>query len=341
VAVLGILSRCQSLRDLERFAIRHYSVLTETLGLQLRRPPSVSAFRYFFQQVDVGALCAAMRGWTIAQIPGGATDLDQLMYNGKTLRGSIEPTPGDGSTYITQVELCSAALGVAISQAFYATGEDHERAVPPASRRAGSGGRADPGGCPPYAATVFRQLQEQGADFLLTVKVNQKALHRQIRSQFQGKRHIPFVASDHEIGHGRDITWTLRAKQAPEHIRETRSGTSWIVEVSATCTRDGKPFQATHLLLTSLRTTPEALLQLVRDRWSIEGWRWIRDTQLHEHAHRYRGNGAGAMATLRMAALNLLRLAGCQSIRAGMQAVMHDITALLAMARTQPELAPN
>ena len=87
---------------------------------------------------------------------------------------------------------------------------------------------------------------------------------------------------------------------------------------------------------TSLLITPEALLQLVRERWSLEGWHWIRDTQLHEDAHRYRGNGAGAMATLRTAALNLLRLAGFQSIRTGMQAVMHDITALLAMAMRQP-----
>jgi hypothetical protein len=35
-------------------------------------------------------------------------------------------------------------------------------------------------------------------------------------------------------------------------------------------TRDGKPFQAQHLFLTSLRTTPETLLQLVRERLSIE-----------------------------------------------------------------------
>ena len=49
------------------------------------------------------------------------------------------------------------------------------------------------------------------------------------------------------------------------------------MEVSSTGSRDGKPFQATHLFLfslrtsrcdTSLRTTPEALLQLVRDCWS-------------------------------------------------------------------------
>ena len=33
----------------------------------------------------------------------------------------------------------------------------------------------------------------------------------------------------------------------------------------------------------------------------------------------------------------LLRLAGFQSIRTGMQAVMHDITTLLGMALRQPE----
>ena len=145
------------------------------------------------------------------------------------------------------------------------------------------------------------------------------------------------MATDHEVGHDRDITWTLRAKQAPEHISEAWIGTSWIVEVTASGTRDGKPFQATHLVLTSLRTATGSLLQLVRDRWSIEGWHWIRDTQLHEDAHRYWGNGTGVMATLRTAALNLLRLAGFRSIRAGLQAVMHDITALLAMVRRQPQ----
>lgn len=53
-AVLGILSGCQSLRDLERFAIRHHRALTAGLGIELRRPPSDSSFRYFFHQVDVG-----------------------------------------------------------------------------------------------------------------------------------------------------------------------------------------------------------------------------------------------------------------------------------------------
>ena len=129
LAVLGILCRGQSLRDLERFAIRHHGVPTEALGLELRRPPSDSAFRYFFHQVDVAALCTAIRDWTIAQIPGGAADLDQLICDGKTLRGSIEATAGGGSSFIAQVTLYSAALGVAISHVCHATGQNHGRAV--------------------------------------------------------------------------------------------------------------------------------------------------------------------------------------------------------------------
>jgi len=123
----------------------------------------------------------------------------------------------------------------------------------------------------------------------------------------------------------------------PDHIRDAWHGTSWIVEVSASGTPDGKPFQDTHLFITSLCTSPDALLRQVRDRWSIKGCHWIRDTQLHEDAHRYRGNGAGALATLRTSAMNLLRLAGFHSIRAGMHEVMHDIASLLAIARRQPQ----
>jgi hypothetical protein len=133
----------------------------------------------------------------------------------------------------------------------------------------------------------------------------------------------------------------MRAKEAPEHIKANWPGSAWIVELQASGCRDGKPFKARHLFLTSLRTCPEALLRLIRERWSIESWHWIRDTQLHEDRHRYRGNGAGVLAAMRTAALNLLRLAGFDSIREGLCAVMHDIKALLAMATRQPQEKPS
>ena len=35
VAVLGIMSKCESLRDLERFARRHHGALNQALGIEL------------------------------------------------------------------------------------------------------------------------------------------------------------------------------------------------------------------------------------------------------------------------------------------------------------------
>jgi hypothetical protein len=87
---------------------------------------------------------------------------------------------------------------------------------------------------------------------LLTVKSNQKTLYRQIQSQFQGKRHIPFTASDHEKHHGRDTLWELSAKEAPEHIKENWPGSAWIVEViTETLTAGGKRTVRRHLFLTA------------------------------------------------------------------------------------------
>ena len=124
---------------------------------------------------------------------------------------------------------------------------------------------------------------------LLTVKSNQKTLYRQIQRQFQGKRHIPFTATDHEKRHGRDTVWKLQAKEAPEHIKANWPGSAWIVEViTDTLTRKSKRSVRRHLFLTSVRTTPEALLRLIRQRCGIENeWHWARDAQLGEDAHRY------------------------------------------------------
>jgi predicted transposase YbfD/YdcC len=139
------------------------------------------------------------------------------------------------------------------------------------------------------------------------------------------------VISDADDRHGRQVRWTLRASNATDAIRERWVGASWIVELVSTGWRDGKPFHHVHLFITTLRTSPKALLRLVRQRWAIENqWHWPRDTQLGEDAHRYsQRNGVQVLALLRTLALNLLRCNGFKSIRAGLMAVAHDISLML------------
>jgi len=101
--------------------------------------------------------------------------------------------------------------------------------------------------------------------------------------------------------------------------------------------------EETRYYVTSLRTTAKALLQHVRDRWSIENsWHWVRDTQLHEDAHRYRErNGVQVLAGLRTVALNLLRLNGFHSIADGLGAVSHNVALLLRLMRCDGQESPQ
>jgi hypothetical protein len=68
-------------------------------GLELKRPPTDSTFRYLFLQVDVAEICRQLQVWMLAQITDSATGLDQLVCDGKTLRGSIVATDGGGGAY--------------------------------------------------------------------------------------------------------------------------------------------------------------------------------------------------------------------------------------------------
>ncbi|MGL6134261.1 MAG: hypothetical protein ACRC1L_08760, partial [Prochlorococcaceae cyanobacterium] len=61
-----------------------------------------------------------LRDWMAAQ-PGVAEELDTLVCDGKTLRGSIDETASGAARFIAQVSLYSQSLGVAIAQTTYAT----------------------------------------------------------------------------------------------------------------------------------------------------------------------------------------------------------------------------
>ena len=146
-------------------------------------------------------------------------------------------------------------------------------------------------------------------------------------------RKVPWEVSHHEVGHGRDITWTLRAMPAPDWVIDQWPGSATIIAVRSQGIRDGRPVDETRYYVTSLRTSAKALLRQVRNRWSIENsWHWVCDVTLREDAHRYREtNGVQIVAMLRTMAINSLRLNGIWSVTEGIAALAHDIKGLLML----------
>lgn len=250
VAVLGILSDCRSSRDLEAFAERHREVLNQALGLNFKRWPSDATFLYLFNKTHLQQFGQVLQAWMISQIPGGATALEQLVCvalglprsGWQDLEGFSDPDRGRPSPFCRSGDRLRPGAGRRPGPEELRHPRIQRTDRPQrAAEHDGSGWQADPGGCPAHHAGFFRWCLKQGADLVLTVKTNQPRLHRQISRQFEGKRHIPFTATNQEEKHGRDTSWELRAKEAPDHIKETWPGSAWIVELITTTTkRNGK-----------------------------------------------------------------------------------------------------
>jgi len=129
VAVLGILSGCRSSRDLEAFAKRHREDLNQALGVDFKRWPSDATFLYLFNKAHLQSFGDVLQAWMIRQIPGGAEGLEQLVCDGKTLRGSAIETEDGKHRFVAQVTLYARALGVALAQKTYDTHESSERSA--------------------------------------------------------------------------------------------------------------------------------------------------------------------------------------------------------------------
>jgi hypothetical protein len=128
----------------------------------------------------------------------------------------------------------------------------------------------------------FAYLERRGAGFLIAVKHSRSKGFRVIHDRFTYGGKTLFECSHRERKRGHDLTWTLRGMAAPEWVVENWPGSATILAVRCKGRRDGKPVDETRYDVTSLRTTAKALLQHVRERWSIENsWHWPRSADGH------------------------------------------------------------
>jgi hypothetical protein len=129
VAELGILSGCRSSRDLEPFAKRHREALNQALGQDFKRWPSDATFLYLFNKDHLQEFGQVLQALMVSQIPDGAEGLEQLVCDGKTLKGLAVAAEVGSHRFVAQVSVYARALGVALTQTTYNTGESSERAA--------------------------------------------------------------------------------------------------------------------------------------------------------------------------------------------------------------------
>ena len=103
---------------MELFAKRHRQPLNSQLGTDLGKSPLDWTFRLVLTKLDVPGLETLLRDLMAAQ-PVVAEELDTLVCDGKTLRGSIDKAPSGAARFIARVSLDSQSLEVGIAQTAY------------------------------------------------------------------------------------------------------------------------------------------------------------------------------------------------------------------------------
>jgi predicted transposase YbfD/YdcC len=353
VLAIVLLGACAVLTGARSFAaIGEYAhdtgrAILERLGVGAVVPHS-STIRRVLQDLDPGAVEAAMRTWALAQLadrpaPAGVPVRDQrqvLALDGKTVRGAHIPTStatstdagsadtGSGGGYRQPhlVSVLDQASGAVLGQvqveakgsevAAFSTLLDevdlHEVLVT-ADAVHTNRNHAD-------------YLHEHGGHYLFTAKLNQPSLLRRLRAL--PWKQIGVAGRERGRGHGRVETRSIsvvslhpcpdlegeffpHAAQAIKVVRRRRALASkkWTTVTVYAITS-----------LTALQADPVLLARWLRGHWAIEVLHWVRDVSFDEDRSQVRtSNGPQIMAALRNLVITALRLAGYTNIAAALR----------------------
>lgn len=164
------------------------------------------------------------------------------------------------------------------------------------------------------AATIVRR----GGDYLLALKENWPALHRDVRLFFNDPKAGPFDGIETtDANHGRleirrhrvchDVQWLNQLRKAPDNPPFPHL--AMIGAVDTEVERGGRIERETRYYLSSATLDAKTFAKAVRAHWGIENrLHWVLDVVFHDDLARLRsGAGPENMAVVKHMAMNLVR----------------------------------
>jgi len=311
---------------------RAYTVISEWAGDQpvevlaalgiTGRVPSEATIRRVLSRVDAAALAAAVGAyvWTRTTVTAGRR---VIAIDGKSLRGAAGP---DG-LLPHLVAVLDHATGTVLGQLATAAKSNEIPTVRTLLALFDLNGAVVTLDAMHTQDDTAQAIIDGGGDYVLTVKGNRPKLRAALKAL--PWKDVPGYRST-DRGRGRRITRSIKVLAAPTglpgwvdfpgaaqvaQIRRTR--------ITKTKTGTKKTVEVVHIITSAdhLAAPPRVLAAWVQHHWRVENQlHWVRDMDWDEDRCRIRtGTGAETMATLRNAALSVLRLAGWKNIAAGLR----------------------
>jgi predicted transposase YbfD/YdcC len=308
IALCGFLAGCEGWVDVELFGISKRKWLEKFLELP-NGIPSHDTFGRVFALLDPQQLTRVLRQFVQALL--GSLQGEAVAIDGKTLCRSGEATTGKKALHL--VGAWATQRGVVLGQVATADHSNEITAIPVLLQLLDVRGATvtiDAMGC---QKEIARQVREQGADYVLAVKGNQKNLEQAI--QFQMGRGRPKgprtkLTTREKKNHGRIEQRTYTTMAAPKAVSRHWLDAQSIVRVCRESTdQHGKKSKEVRDFISSLPPKVERLALVIRGHWGIENrLHWSLDVTFNEDQSRIRqGHAAENAALLRRLALSILK----------------------------------
>ena len=165
---------------------------------------------------------------------------------------------------------------------------------------------------------IAQEILDQGADYLLALKGNQKSLHSEVALYFEQPEHKGLSCHETtDADHGRletrrawvrhEVDWLIPDRAEPGAPRFP--GLSCIAMVEAMVEHKGQTSRSRRYYLCSAALGAKQLLHATRAHWGIENrLHWVMDVVFHDDLMRLRTqNGPANMAVIRHTAMNIFK----------------------------------
>lgn len=323
IALCGFIAGCDSWVDVALFGRSKRHWFERFLELP-HGIPSHDTFGRVFALLNPEELVRVLRQFV--QTVVGSLAGEAVAIDGKTLANSH----GEGKAALHLVSAWATQHGVVLGQVATAEHSNEITAIPQLLRLVDIQGATisiDAMGC---QRAIARQIRDQGADYVLAVKENQKNLHQLVAERFRwptaAARAAIETETSEETNHGRTDRRTVETMSAPPAVRRRWPDADSIVRVRRETKKASGTEKEVRYFISSLTPNAPRLASVIRGHWGIENrLHWSLDVTFGEDQSRIRqGHAAENAGLLRRLALSIVKQdtwfsdsLRCKRLRAG------------------------
>lgn len=331
LVILGTMSGYRGYRGLSRFMERHQAHLAHRLGLPHAKLPTYSTIRRLLMAIDFNAVADAFNHW--AQASQLVQFADHCAIDGKALASTVTDADNPQQDFVNLVSVFQLESGMVVGQAAF--NNHHQSEIEGVyqllEKLQLSGVTLSLDALHAQKKTVAL-IHQQGNDYVIGVKANQKKLYEQLRELGRSDA-VWSIDLTSERTRNRETQRVAAVFELPEWVKQQWVGAQVGITVVRWGRRQGRAYFEQRYYISSWREKAEGLQGRIRGHWGIENLlHWVKDVVLGEDESTIATKGAATvLGMIRNLVITLYRRAGYRSIKGAIDRFSNDLDQLLPM----------